>query len=347
MAGYATYRAHQLRRAIGIFDLFDIVIAMKLQVLVLEGVFDTGLATVLDVFATANELSAMLGLGVPPLEVTVVGMRRRVRTSHGLSVPLDAVFDPRSADWLVVPAIGYKMPETLLPALSRPEVRDAGAALRAGASAGVQIAAACIGTFVLAESGMLDGERSTTTWWLAPLFRQRYPAVLLEDNRMLVRSGNFITAGAALSHMDMALWLVRQVSPELSAVVARYLVIDQRPAQSVYAIADHLAHADPMVERFERWARERLSEGFSLDDAARAAGGSKRTLARRMRQVLGKSPLSYFQDLRVERAVHLLKTSNKSLDQIAALVGYADGVTLRTLLRRRIGRSVRDVRAKE
>ncbi|MCY1552002.1 Helix-turn-helix domain protein [compost metagenome] len=63
-----------------------------------------------------------------------------------------------------------------------------------------------------------------------------------------------------------------------------------------------------------------------------------------MQQVLGKSPLSYVQDLRIERAVHLLKTSNKSLEQIAGMVGYADGVTLRTLLRQRLGRGVREVR---
>ena len=64
-----------------------------------------------------------------------------------------------------------------------------------------------------------------------------------------------------------------------------------------------------------------------------------------MHSVLGKTPLSYFQDLRVERAVHLLRTSNESIDQIAAQIGYAEGVTLRALLRRKLGRGVRELRA--
>lgn len=318
---------------------------MRIRVLVLDGVFDTGLSAVLDVFATANELAARSGVDVPPFEVAVGGVRRRVRTSQGLTVPVGPLLDAAAEDWVVVPAIGHKMPETLLPALDRPDVHDAGAALRERAAAGTRIAAACIGTFVLAESGLLDRQRATTTWWLAPLFRQRYPTVQVDDARMLVRSGPFVTAGAALGHMDMALWMVRQASPVLADLVARYLIVDQRPAQSAYVVTDHLAHADPLVQRFEQWARARLAEGFSLDEAARAVGASKRTLARRLSQVLDKSPMAYVQDLRVERAVHLLKTSDRSLEQIAALVGYADGVTLRNLLRRRTGRSARDIRA--
>ena len=162
---------------------------------------------------------------------------------------------------------------------------------------------------------------------------------------MLVRSGRVLTAGAALSHMDMALWLIRQASPSLAALTARYLVVDSRPSQSAYAMSDHLAHTDPLVQKFERWARDHIADGFTLDQAARAVGASKRTLARRIHDVLGKSPLSYFQDLRVERAVHLLRTSSDDVERIAAAVGYADGVTLRNLLRRRLGRGVREIRS--
>ena len=167
------------------------------------------------------------------------------------------------------------------------------------------MAAACIGTFVMAESGLLDHQHATTTWWLAPLFRQRYPKVSLDESNMIVKSGRFVTAGAALGHMDLALWLVRGISPQLASLTAKYLIVDSRPSQSAYALTDHLVHSDPLVQRFESWARTRLKQGFSLDDAAKAVGTSKRTLARHMQAVLGKSPLSYFQSLRVERAVQL------------------------------------------
>jgi transcriptional regulator GlxA family with amidase domain len=206
------------------------------------------------------------------------------------------------------------------------------------------MSAACIGTFVMAESGLLDHQRATTTWWLAPLFRRRYPKVLLDESNMIVKSGRFVTAGAALGHLDLALWLVRRVSPQLASLTAKYLIVDSRPSQSAYALTDHLVHADEIVQRFETWARARLKRGFSLDDAARAVGASKRTLARRLQQVLGRSPLSYFQSLRVERATHLLRTTNASVEDIAARVGYADGATLRALLRRRHNMGIKEIR---
>ena len=316
---------------------------MRLNVLALDGVFDLGLSAILDVFGTANELIELSGLAVPRFEVTTVGVRTAVKTSHGLRVPVHAV-SGRRPDCVVVPAIGYKMPGPLESALARPDVADAAVLLTQWARRGTTMTAACIGTFVLAESGLLDHQHATTTWWLAPLFRQRYPSVLLDESRMVVKSGRFVTAGAALSHVDLALWLVRSVSPQLASLTAKYLIVDSRPSQSAYALTDHLVHSDPIVQRFESWARGRLKLGFALDDAAKAVGASKRTLARRMQSVLGKSPLSYFQSLRVERAVHLLKTESVSVDEVASRVGYADGATLRALLRRELDLGIKEIR---
>jgi transcriptional regulator GlxA family with amidase domain len=322
---------------------FDTIFAMRVFVLALDGVFDTGLATVLDAFQTANELAEMSSLSSSRFEVTIVGLRRAVRTSQGLSVPVQPV-GRRQPDCVVVPAIGYKMPEPLQRALLKPEIQEAGDVLRQWSKHGATMTAACVGTFVMAESGLLDHQHATTTWWLAPMFRKRFPNVLLDESNMIVKSGRFVTAGAALSHMDLALWLVRGVSPQLASLTAKYLIVDSRPSQSAYALTDHLVHSDPIVQRFEGWARARLKFGFSLDDAAKAVGSSKRTLARRMQSVLGKSPLSYFQSLRVERAVHLLKTGSANVDEVAEKVGYAEGATLRALLRRRLNLGVKEIR---
>jgi transcriptional regulator GlxA family with amidase domain len=317
---------------------------MNIHILAVDGIFDTGLTVVLDTFATANELAALQQLPVAPFNVCVVGVKESVTTAHSLRVPVVAAATAPVPDWVFVAAPGTKMPAQLLPALQRSDVASAMAQLRTWHERGARIAAACIGTFVLAESGLLNGQAATTTWWLGPLFRQRYPEVQLDESRMLVPSGDFVTAGAAMGHLELALWLISQTSPELAATVARYMVVDARPSQAPYIIPSHLARTDPMVERFERWARSRLAEGFSLDSAAHALATSKRTLQRRIEAVLGKSPLSYFQDLRIERALHLVRTSQADIESIAAQVGYADGATLRTLLRRRLGRGVRELR---
>jgi transcriptional regulator GlxA family with amidase domain len=316
---------------------------MRMHVLTLEGVFDLGLSAVVDAFQTANELIEASKIAIEPFDVKIVAVRRRVKTWQGLLVPTHPI-DRRMPDCVVVPAIGYKMPAPLEAALARSDVQDATQVLRDYARRDVTMSAACIGTFVMAESGLLNGHTATTTWWLAPLFRRRYPEVALEDSSMIVSSGPFVTAGAALGHMDLALWLIRQVSPQLASLTAQYLIVDSRPSQSAYALTDHLVHTDPLVRKFESWARANLARGFSLDDAAQAVGSSKRTLARRLHTVLGRSPLEYFQSVRVERAVHLLKTTGASVDEIAARVGYADGVTLRTLLRRRLHAGVKEIR---
>jgi len=165
-----------VRRPIVKNDIFDINIAMKIDVLVLNGVFDTGLAAVLDAFATANELGTAQGLTSTAFDVTIVGLNRQVPTNQGLKVPVSPPHGRTLPDWVVVPAIGDRTPEPLAAALAAPEARAAARILRQWGDQGAQVAAACIGTFIAAESGLLNGEVATTTWWLAPYFRQRYPS---------------------------------------------------------------------------------------------------------------------------------------------------------------------------
>ncbi|CAB3757108.1 GlxA family transcriptional regulator [Paraburkholderia humisilvae] len=317
---------------------------MRLAILVLDGVFDTGLTALLDIFATANELAGTEGPASRTFDVKLVGIKTRVRTHLGFSIAVEPLTSVRRPDWIVVPALNAKQPERIVETLARPDVREVISHLRKWHGKGIQIAAACVGTFLLAEAGILDNGEATTTWSLAPFFRQSYPAVKLNDSRMVVASHRVATAGAMMGHIDLAFWLVRQASPELATLVARFMLIDKRSSQGQYIIPDYLAHADPLVARFERWARDNLAVGFSLQEAARALSVGARTLQRRTEAVLGKSPLAFFQDLRVERAQHLVALGY-DIETVSSEVGYADPATLRTLLRRRLGRGVRELRS--
>jgi len=326
---------------------------MRVAVLVLNDVFDSGLAVVLDTLETANSLAqskprpsratAGKGSAQAPYEVTVCGLARKVRTHQGFGVPLVRAESRARPDLVIVPALGKKTIPELEQALERRDVRDAAQLLAGWERSGSRIAGACTATFLLAASGILDGGSATTTWWLSPLFRERFPSVTLDESRMIVESRRVVTAGAALAHVDLALYLVQKQSPSLAHATARHLVFDARPSQATYVMPDHMAHSDELVRRFERWARAHLTS-FTLSDAAQGVGASERTLERRIQAVLGRSPISYVQDLRVELAIHRLRTTQQSVDEIAEAVGYGDAATLRTLLRKKTGRGLRELR---
>jgi len=316
---------------------------MKIAVLVCDGAFDSGLASVLDVFDTANTMAEELP-EAPRWSVTRIGFTPQVRTAAGLLVDCAPVCHAESADLLIVPAVNERWPVGLVEFVSGERSRPARELIARTHARGAAIASACAGTFLLAEAGVLDHVRATTTWWLAPAFRARYPHIQLDQGSMVVHQGSVTTAGAAFGHLDLALALVRAGSPAVADLVARYLVVDDRPSQAPYIMPSALAQHDPTVAAFERWVRDRLAEPISVPDAARRLGVSERTLQRSVQRTMGTSPIRFVQDLRIERATHLLRTTDLSLETIARRVGYEQASTLRVLLRERTGKTTAALR---
>jgi transcriptional regulator GlxA family with amidase domain len=316
---------------------------VDVAVLAVDDCFDSGLAAVVDVLSTANALRGDVRNPPPEFRATIVGVTSPIRTGNGLVVE-PRLIDGSGAfpDLLVMPALGVKTPEQIIdivrghPALEL--VRDM--EVRGG-----ELAGACTGTFFLAEAGVLDGRLATTSWWLGPVFRGRYPRVLLDETRTLARDTRVTTAAAAFAHIDLALSIVQQRSPSLAELTARYLLIGDRPSQAEFAVPEMLARADPTIAAFERWIRDHLSGPLSIAEAARSLGISERTLQRTTAAVVGMTPMDFVQEIRLDEVTYLLRQTSMSVEAIANAVGYANAGTLRSLVRRRRHSSLQTLRS--
>lgn len=316
---------------------------MHVSVLVTDGAFDSGLAAVLDVLDTANQLRDQIDQPPSPWQVTTIGTKRRIHSNAGHTITTTAP-DEHRPDLLFMPAIGIKQPDALVAEIRSPGTRQVLRLITRACEDGVALAGACTGTFFLAEAGVLDGVAATTSWWLGPAFRQRYPKVLLEDSRTLVEDNGITTAGAAFAHIDLALSLVHQQSPTLADLVARYLLIGDRPSQASFAIPTALAQHDPQMSAFERWVRENLAQPIQVSVAAEAIGLSERSLQRLTSTTMGMSPIDFVNEIRLDHATFLLRTTRLSVDAIAGRVGFQNGSTLRGLIRKRRAMTISQLR---
>jgi len=318
--------------------------------LIFDGVAESSLGVGLDIVGAAARLVAQQPAIAPQaarlLRQRVVSLNGQpVRAGSGRPLAVDGALHPRAigaADVVVVPGWFAATPATIERLFAADDFHQAAAALRRAAGKGAMLAASCSATFLLAETGLLDDQRATTAWWLAADFTRRFPAVALTAERMVVDAGRILTAGSAFAHADLMLAVVaRLASPSLARLVARYLVLDQRPSQARYMVMEHLRVADPALQKAERFISGNLHRQITLDELAGAAAVSPRTLARRVQAGLGMTPNEWVQRLRVAHAAHLLETSQASVQAVARRVGYADPAAFRRIFRRFAGESPR------
>lgn len=306
----------------------------------LDGVMEGALGLGLDVVDTARRL--LRSRNGPRLEQGVFSASGRpVASVQGRRITTDGRLTLRSVrpgDVLVLPGLFATRESAVEHLLARDDVREVVALLPRAAAKGAFVAASCSATFLVAAAGLLDGGSATTTWWLMPFFTRRFPHVTLRADRMVVPHGRVLTAGSAFAHADLMLAVVaRTTSPAVAELAARYLVLDQRPSQSQYMVLEHLRSFDPALRAIEELVTANLERQLSLAELAHAAGTSPRTLARRVEAAVGLTPLAFVQRLRVAHASHLLETSQVSVEEIAARVGYADPAAFRRVFKRYAG----------
>lgn len=316
----------------------------------LERVMEGALGLGLDVVDTAGRLlragKVPMPRGVGSFEQRVVSVdgkpvlsvQRRPLSVNG-ALSLRAV---RAGDVLVLPGIYATKDSSVERLLARPDVQQVVELLPRAAKRGALVAASCSATFLLAAAGLLDGKQATTTWWLMPFFAQRFPKVSLRADRMVVDAGKVLTAGSAFAHADLMLAVVaRLASPALAHLAASYLVLDTRSSQARYMVMDHLRSFDPVLQSVEEFVTKHLDRQVSLEELAKVAKTSPRTLARRVAAAIGMTPLHFVQRVRVAHATHLLETTRASVEEVAARVGYAEAAAFRRVFRQHTGESPR------
>ncbi|RFC75032.1 helix-turn-helix domain-containing protein [Streptomyces sp. AcE210] len=306
--------------------------ALRVGVLAYPGCFASEVFGVPDLMTMAGHVA---GPDAPGYRVSVISPRRRVTASGGARLDVRPV---REVDVLVVPGFELR-PDTDLDArLARlaPEI----AVIRAQAAAGTAVVSLCVGAFLLAEAGLLDRRRATTSWLHAGELARRCPDADVRPEHLVVTDTGVTTTAAFSAMYDFALDLIRRHN---GARVARNtarlaLVDDARTSQTPYVDPRLLPQpGGEFSQRVMRRLDQNLAERYDLATLADAFRVSTRTLLRRFSEEAGRSPLAHLQASRVRRARHLLETTDRTVAAVAAAVGYQDPGTFAALFARHTG----------
>ncbi|MPV37436.1 helix-turn-helix domain-containing protein [Georgenia subflava] len=306
----------------------------NVAVIVMDGVepFELGVACE----AWAVDRSEM---GLPTFDLAVCAARPgTVRTGAGFGIQVEHGLERvAAADLVVVPAVkGHPDPPA--------DVLDA---LRAAHSRGARVMSVCTGAFALAAAGLLDGRRCTTHWMYTDELAAAYPAAEVVPEVLYVDDDLVLTSAGTAAGIDASLYLWREEFGAAAAnLVARRMVV---PPQREGGQAQFIQSAVPSCDTETlgpvlTWIVEHLDSELAVEQLAARSTMSPRTFARRFRAETGTTPHAWIVAQRVHRAEQLLEETDRSVDQIAADVGFGNAAALRHHLGRVRGLSPQQYR---
>ncbi|MET9155691.1 GlxA family transcriptional regulator [Streptomyces griseoflavus] len=299
----------------------------SVAVLVLDGVVPFDMAAPLQVFDWTR-----LPDGRRPYRVRLCAERPEVAADGGFTLRVDRGLEALAdADTVIVPGRTEDAP--LSPAVV--------AALRRAAEADTRIASVCVGAFVLAEAGLLDGLRATTHWAAAGRLARDHPLIDVEPDVLYVDNGQILTSAGAAAALDMCLHMIRRdLGSAVAANAARMSVmpLEREGGQAQFIVHDHPpvprgSALEPLLE----WIEDNLAHEVTLGALAARAGMSERTFSRRFREQTGTTPLQWLLRARVRRAQYLLENSDHTIERIAQQAGFGSPTAFRERFRKVVG----------
>lgn len=305
----------------------------RIVLLVVPPVDELDLVGPVEVFGTANRL---LGGGRQPyaVEIVTTARDRTVEGEYGLSLLAHRHYhdvDGRPDSVLVICGVGART------------IRDRALLgwLKRVAATTQRLGSVCVGAFLLAEAGILDGRRATAHWRYARELADRYPRVAVDPRPTWVQDGSIYTSAGISAGIDLSLaWVEEDFGTAAALKVARELVLFlRRPGgqdQVSVSLERQASHTKSMHE-LQVWMTEHLDQPLSVDTLADRVAMSARNFARVFAQELGTTPGRYLLQLRVEAARRLLEQSDKSLTQVAKASGFRSVDVMRRAFLRGLG----------
>ena len=210
-----------------------------------------------------------------------------------------------------------------------------------------RVAAICIGAFILAEAGLLDGRRATTHWNRARDLRARFPKVKVEEDRIFIIDGPVWTSAGMTAGIDLALAMIENdLGADVARAVAKNLVVYHRRAggQSQFSALLELEPKSDRIQSSLAYAKRNLDKPLTVGRLAEAAHLSPRQFSRAFRAETGQSPAKAVENLRVEAARLMMEQSRHPIEVIARQTGFADRDRMRRAFLRAFGQPPQVIR---
>lgn len=286
-------------------------------------------------FNTANEFLTAFGKQ-PVFKVEYVGLNEYVPANDGeYTVKTNRLLkDVSATDLLIIP----------------PAFGNTGAGVLANAEAipyfkklhknGTSLASLCVGAFLLAETGLLNGKKCSTHWAHITEFKEKYPLVEVEDGAVITEQDNIYSSGGANSLWNLILYLVEKFSDRETAImISKYFALDiGRDSQSQFAIfKGQKNHGDAGIQKVQAYIEENYDDKIVIEDLANLVHVGRRTFERRFKDATTNTPIEYIQRVRIEAAKKFFEASRKNVTEVMYGVGYTDTKAFRDIFRKITG----------
>jgi len=305
------------------------------------------LASIVDartIFTGANDFLQSMGRQ-PAFDVHMVGLAREVKVHGGMfSVHPDVLLSElQKSDIVIIPAISgdletaVKVNQDFVPWIIDQYHK------------GAEIASLCIGSFILASTGLLNGKECSSHWITAVKFRSMFPEVTLVDGRIVTEQQGLYSSGGATSYWSLLLLLIEKYAGREIAIMAAkiYALEIDRKSQSPFAMfTGQKKHEDDPIKQAQEYIENNVTEKISVEDLSSKYAIGRRHFERRFKKATNNTPVEYIQRVKIEAAKKQLESTPKNVNEVMYDVGYTDAKAFRTVFKKITGISPIDYRNK-